>query len=141
MPTLVKQFDAVGESWGISSVNKAVTNDTNKLFYIKFIINSVTTVTYDGVFDYSRTAYSDRYSNKLNSVEQNSYINISDMRSIVRDYPTITDKQLNMMFQRLLNTCLEAVIVGVTDFSGYTLCVNLDGTLPSPLTIPALPTA
>jgi hypothetical protein len=30
---------AIGESWGIASVNKAVTDDSNKMLFFRFILN------------------------------------------------------------------------------------------------------
>lgn len=139
MATLTTQFNAVGDYWGISSVNKTTSNDNHKIFFFTFTINNVTTVTYSATFDLSGTTYQDRYSNKINNVEQNYYLNISDMRSIVRDYPTITDTQLSRLFQRLINTCIEAMIIGITDLSGYILNANLDGSAPTPVSTPAFP--
>lgn len=129
----------IGDFWGISNVNKAASTDHNRLMPFKFIIDGDQTVTYDGCFDSTRCTYSDRYSNKLNAVEENSYLCITDLRKVIRDHPQITVKQLNRMIYRLQYICHQALLSGLVDLHGYILNATTTKVMPEVISIPEFP--
>ena len=129
---------SVGDFWGISSVNKAVTSSSNKIFFIKFCIDNDTSTVYDASFTFSGTMYQDKYSNLINDVEQNVHVNIIDMKRLVRDYTDLTNKELNNIFRQLINICLDMINRDYTQFNNYLICVTRDGSAPASTTIPPI---
>lgn len=127
---------AVGDYYAISSVNKAVASDINSVYYFKFIVDNDETVTYDGSFSYSNTKYQDRYSDAVNNIEQNVYLNLNDMKRLVRDYPTLTELEVNNIFIQLFSTCMRLMNKKLTSLAGYTLCTMRDGSSPNHATLP-----
>lgn len=126
----------IGDFWSISSVNKAITSSSNKVYFFKFCIDDDTSTVYDASFTFSGTMYQDRYSNLINDVEQNVHVNIIDMKRLMRDYKDLTNEELNNIFRQIINTCLILVNKNFTQFNNILICVMRDGSDPEYNTIP-----